>query len=352
METLKKAHIAVDLHSNTSTLGYMNQEGKYIAQHQVQTTAINLINEVVAIPAEYKTLTIEQGNMTFWAAQQLQDYVDELIVCDPRRNALISRGENKSDKGDTKGLCTLLRLGALKPVWRPKQMGVRRLFFDQVKEYQRLVKTLSIHKRQFTDSLRHWGVNTSVSKADYKNPQALLSQIDVELIKDEYVEKLRFIEHIEAAKQRAMKRFMKTGKAFWEIAEFTRIPGIGPIGSHRFSGYLQTPYRFRRASQLIKFCKLAIRKFTSDGRKVRSERLSKAGHGCLKSVANTAWTTAKSSDNEVSRYYQDCLGEVGNPDHARLSTERKILVTMWALWKNQEPYDPNKFTYKYGDSTQ
>ena len=108
-----------------------------------------MINEVVAIPAEYKALTIEQGNMTFWAAQQLQDYVDELMVCDPRRNALISRGENKNDKVDTKGLCTLLRLNALTPVWRPKQMGVRRLFFDQIKEYQRLVKTLSIHKRQF-----------------------------------------------------------------------------------------------------------------------------------------------------------------------------------------------------------
>jgi len=43
-----------------------------------------LINEVVAIPAEYKALTIEQGNMTFWPARQLQDYVDKLGVCDPR----------------------------------------------------------------------------------------------------------------------------------------------------------------------------------------------------------------------------------------------------------------------------
>ncbi len=350
MKTYKQAYIAIDLHSNSSTIGYMNQEGKYIAQHQVETTVMNLVNQVVAIPAEVKLLTLEQSNMAFSMAEQLQDYVDELIVCDPRHNALIHRGENKNDSLDTMHLCTLLRLGSLRQVWRPKQMGIRRVFFDQVKTYQRLVKTLSKYKRQFADSLRHWGINGKVTKTDYTYPEMLLTRVKDTVIEPEFREKLRFIEQLEEAKEAAKKRFIKTGKEFWEIAEFMKIPGIGPVGAHRFSGYIQTPYRFRRSSQLIKFCSLSIRKFTSDGRKVARERLSKAGHGCLKGVANTAWTTSLDSDNEVSRYYQDCLDRVGDPVHARLSTERKILITMWALWKKKQPYDANKFTYKYGDS--
>jgi transposase len=351
MKTYQKVYIAIDLHTNSSTIGYMDQEGKYIAQHQVQTSVMNLVNHIVAIPAEYKVLTIEQGNMTFSMAEQLQDYVHELIVCDPRHNALIHRGENKSDKLDTMHLCTLLRLDSLKQVWRPKKMGTRRVFFDQVKTYQRRVKTLSKYKRQFTDSLRHWGINRKVTRTDYKHPQRLIECMENSLFKDELLEKLRFIEQLEAAKETAKQRFIKTGKEFWEIPEFMKIPGIGPVGAHRFSGYIQTPYRFRRASQLIKFCSLSIRKFTSDGHKVRSERLSKAGHGCLKGLTHTAWTTAMGSDNEVSRYYQDCLEQGGDEVGARLSTERKILVSMWALWKNEEPYDAKKFTYKYGDST-
>lgn len=349
MEKYKKVDIAIDLHSNKSVIGYMNQQGKYLAQHQFQTTAMNLINQVAAIPADSKHLTIEQGNMTFWAAELLQDYVDKLIVCDPRHNKLITQAENKDDDTDTLSLCTLLRLGALKEVWRPKQLGIRRLFYHQVKEYQRLTKTLSIHKRQLIDALRHWGVTTKPVAKDYHTPGPLLSGIGDSLLREEMAKKIHFIQQVQAQKDRQQARFEQTGTGFWEIREFAKISGVGPVGSHTFSGYIQTPHRFRRAGQLIKFCRLAVRKFTSDGKKVRSERLSKAGHGCLKNLAHTAWKSSLGSDNEVSRYYQDCLDASGNPTHARLSTQRKILVTMWALWKNNEPYDPNKFTYTYGD---
>jgi len=353
MKTDQTVYIGIDLHSHTSTIGYMNKEGKYIGQRQVQTSAMNLINQVVAIPGQVKKLTLEQSNMAFFMAGQLQDYVDELIVCDPRYNGLISRGENKNDKIDTLRLCTLLRMGELKTIWRPKQMGLRRLFYGQVKEYERLVKTLSIHKRQLQDMLRHWGINVKMSKTLYKRPEELLTGIDQPLLREELREKFTFIGHVASQKERQMERIERTGESFWEIREFRKIPGVGPVGGHRFSGYLQTPHRFRRPGQVIKFCRLAVRKFTSDGKYVRGERLSKAGHGCLKNIAHIAWKSALVSDNEVSRYYHDCLEVCGNPVHARLTTQRKILITMWALWKNNEPYDRRKFTYNhntYGDS--
>jgi transposase len=347
MKDVKTVYIGIDLHSNTSTIGYMNQDGEYMGQRQVQTTAIHLINQVVAIPGQVKKLTLEQSNMAFWAANVLEEYVDELIVCEPRRNALISGGENKNDKIDTLGLCTLLRLGHLKAVWRPAELGTRRVFFYQVKEYHRLTKAITIHKRQLQDGLRHWGINEKVTGKDYKRPDGLLSGVGNVQLREEFSEKMDLIRVLHQRKQRQLERLQKTGTAFWEIGEFLKIPGVGPVGSHTFSGYIQTPHRFRRGGQLVKFCKLAVRKFTSDGKKVRSERLSKAGHGCLKNLAHIAWKSSMSSDNEVSRYYRDCLERSGNEVHARLTTQRKILITMWALWKNGESYDPTKLTYKY-----
>ena len=352
MKNVNTVYIGIDLHSNTSTIGYMNEAGEYLGQNRVQTTAMNLINQVVAIPGHVKKLTLEQSNMAFWAADHLQHHVDELIVCDPRKNALISRGENKNDKSDTLGLCTLLHMNKLAEVWRPKQLGIRRLFFHQVKEYHRLVKSMSIHKRQLQDGLRHWGIHEQATKADYKEPKTLLAGIDNQLLREEFAEKIEVIGYLNQRKQRQLGRLIDTGKPFREIQEFLKIPGVGPIGSHTFSGYIQTPHRFRRPSQLIKFCKLAIRKFTSDGKPVRSERLSKAGHGQLKNLSHIAWKSSRSSDNEVNRYYHDVLEQSGDQVHARLTTQRKILITMWALWKNKEPYNPAKFTYKpCGDST-
>lgn len=345
MNNEETVYIGIDLHSNTSTVGYMNQAGEYIGQQRVQTTATNLINQVVAIPGQVKKLTLEQSNMAFWAADHLQHHVDELIVCDPRKNALISRGENKNDKSDTLGLCTLLRLNKLTEVWRSKQLGIRRVFFHQVKEYHRLVKSMAIHKRQLQDGLRHWGIRQKATKTDYEDPKSLLSGIGNPLLREEFAEKIEVIGYLSQRKQRQKRRLIDTGKQFEEIREFGKIPGVGPIGSHTFSGYIQTPHRFRRAGQLIKYCKLAVRKFTSDGKKVRSERLSKAGHGQLKNLSHIAWKSSRSSDNEVNRYYRDVLERSGDPVHARLTTQRKILITMWALWKNKEPYNPTKFTY-------
>lgn len=318
-----------------------------MGQHHVRTTAVNLINQVVAIPGQVKKLTLEQSNMAFWAANVLQEYVDELIVCDPRRNALISGGENKNDKVDTLSLCTLLRLGHLKAIWRPAQLGNRRVFFYQVKEYQRLTKAMAIHKRQLQAGLYHWGINRKVTAKDYKRPGEVLSHVDNGHLRNEFAEKVDLIRVLRQRQQRQLARLRKVGQSFWEISEFLKIPGVGPVGSHTFSGYIQTPHRFRRGGQLVKFCKLAVRKFTSDGRTVRSERLSKAGHGCLKNVAHIAWKSSMSSDNEVSRYYQDCLAKSGDEVHARLTTQRKVLITMWALWKNGQSYDPGKLVYNY-----
>jgi len=350
MKDTQTVYIGIDLHSNTSTIGYMNEQGEYCGHRQVQTTPVNLINQIAAIPGQVKKCTLEQSNMAFWAAELLQDYVDELIVCDPRQNALITRGENKNDGLDTLALCRLLRLGQLKEVWRPKQLGLRRLFFHQVKEYYRITKSLTIHKRQLRDGLRHWGIGSKVTKADYQRPQELLSGVDNPLLSEEFAEKFEFIQYLAGRKKRQLQRVEKTGKSFWEIKEFLRVPGIGPVGAHTFSGYIQTPHRFRRAGQLIKYCKLAVRKFTSDGNPVRSERLSKAGHGRLKGLAHVGWKSSLRGDNEVSRYFHDCLDCMGDEVHARLTTQRKIVITLWALWKNEEPYNPRKFKYTCEDS--
>jgi len=350
MSKYKKIYIAIDLHSKHSMIGHMNQQGQYLGQQHVPTTPENLISQVAAIPADCKHLTIEQGNMAFWAAEQLRGHVDELIICDPRHNALISRSANKNDRLDTLRLCKLLRLGELKPVWRPKQMGIRRLFYHQVKEYQRLTKTLTIHKRQLQAGLRHWGINVSLVKRDYHHPEGLLAGIDRPMLADELAGKFGFIQAIARQRKQQWNRITQTGSRFWEIAEFQKMSGVGPVGAHTFSGYIQTPHRFRRRGQLIRFCQLAVRSRSSDGRRMRAERLDKAGHGCLKNIAHIAWKSAQKSDNEVRRFYRASRARIGDPVKARLNTQRKILITLWSLWKHKRTYRPQKFFCGDGDS--
>lgn len=353
METQKQAYIGIDLHSKNFCIGYMNNTGKYINQQTLPTTAKQLAGAVARIPAGHKSLTIEQGNMAFWAANELAPLVDKLIICDPRENALISRNTCKNDSLDTYRLCKLLRLGELKSVWCPGQLGQRRLFFHQIKEYQRLRKMLTNNKRQLLSTLRHWGYNRKVSKGDYRDWSEVVGGIAPEGLRQEIRAKFELIAMLARQKKLQQERYEQHGADYWEIAEFQKMPGIGAIGAHTFSGYIQNPHRFSSRGELISFCKLGVRSYRSDGRKLRSERLSKAGYGCLKEVSHRAWKVAKGGENEVNWFFQDSLKRCeGNKDHARLNTQRKILKTLWSLWKNKQTYRPEKFYSGDGDSAQ
>ncbi len=57
--------------------------------------------------------------MADWAYRTLVAYVDEISVCDPRRNRLIVEGD-KDDSVDPGKLCELYRLGALRAVHHPQ----------------------------------------------------------------------------------------------------------------------------------------------------------------------------------------------------------------------------------------
>jgi len=94
----------------------------------------------------------------------------------------------------------------------------------------------------------------------------------------------------------------------------------------------------------------AVRKFTSDGNKLCNQRLSKAGHSCLKNIARVAWKTSVGKDNEVTEFYEASPERCGDPVKARLNTNGKFLIILWSIWKHKRTYRPEKFFSGSGDS--
>ena len=76
----------------------------------------------------------------------LKPHVANLVVCNPRKNALLKHG-NKSDKIDARKLANLLRLNDLEPVYHG-ETGVRMLR-ELARSYLTIVKV-----RDFIDD-RH-----------------------------------------------------------------------------------------------------------------------------------------------------------------------------------------------------
>ena len=81
-------------------------------------------------------MTLEEGIWAAWLYDLLKPHVTKLVVCDPRKNALLKDG-NRSDKIDARKLADLLRGGYLRPAYHGEN-GLRTL-----KELARSYLTIS-----------------------------------------------------------------------------------------------------------------------------------------------------------------------------------------------------------------
>ena len=70
-------------------------------------------------------VTFEEGTSAVWLYDLIQPHVTEVVVCNPRQNALLKVG-NKSDRIDARKLAELLRGNQLKSIYHGEH-GVRTL---------------------------------------------------------------------------------------------------------------------------------------------------------------------------------------------------------------------------------
>ena len=142
----------------------------------------------------------------------------------------------------------------------------------------------------------------------------------------------------------ALKLLKKQSKRYPEVKLLDTIPGVGLIGASRFSAYIQTPDRFSNKRKLWSYCRLGIAQRSSDDKPLGRMALNRNGVGVLKDVSRKSFEGAKKTraDNLFKRFFQRSLEVTHNETHARLSTQRKILAVMRAVWKGGTPYQDDK----------
>lgn len=340
----KIAYLAMDLHAKNFTLGKMDEHGSFKGTIDRPTSEKNIIIALKSVKAKRKYLTIEQGPLTRWAAQIASPYVDQVISCDPRANALIFKNPYKKDKVDTKNLCRLLRLGELHHVYQPQDDN-RAIFKAAALHYIDLRDQLIRLKQKIKAMYRHWGIIDVFTDSVYNKPSRdhYLSQINKIPIRNQLLRLYHLMDQTEQMRKAALKTLKKLGRNYSEIKQFMKIPGIADINAHLFDAFIQTPHRFAKTSQLWKYCRLSITDRSSDGKSLGYQRIDHAGLGELKAISYRAFLAAMRGDNEVKRFYHQSLQRTYNRKHARLNTQRKILAAMYTIWKKGVAYRPELF---------
>ena len=107
-------YIGMDVHKerSRSRSGMRRQDGDGM-RHRNQSQHHSAVYPRVAGDLH---VTFEEGTWAAWLYDLLKPHVTKLVVCDPRRNALLQDG-NKSDRMDARKLSDLLYMNKLNAVY-------------------------------------------------------------------------------------------------------------------------------------------------------------------------------------------------------------------------------------------
>jgi Transposase len=122
MDSIK--YIGLDVHKETIAIAVMNAAGKLVSESIIETKATTILQFIVGLRGNLY-VTFEEGTWGAWLYDLLKPHVTKVVVCDPRRNALLKEG-NKGDRIDARKLAELLRAGLLRSVYHGEN-GIRTL---------------------------------------------------------------------------------------------------------------------------------------------------------------------------------------------------------------------------------
>jgi len=132
---LSTKYIGMDVHRESISIAVMNSAGKVVMECVIETKASMILQFVDGLRGDLQ-VTFEEGTWAAWLYDLLKPRVTKIVVCDPRRNALLKEG-NKSDRIDARKLAEPLYLDKLQPVYHGEH-GARAL-----KELVRTYLTIS-----------------------------------------------------------------------------------------------------------------------------------------------------------------------------------------------------------------
>src|SRR5438309_11075618 len=119
-----RKYIGMDVHKEATTVAVMNAAGKVIMESILETKAVTIVQFLEGLRGDLY-VTFEEGTWAAWLYDLLQPHVTKVVVCDPRKNALLKVG-NKNDRIDARKLSELLYLNKLSSVYHGEP-GIRTL---------------------------------------------------------------------------------------------------------------------------------------------------------------------------------------------------------------------------------
>ncbi|HEY6250498.1 MAG TPA: transposase [Candidatus Angelobacter sp.] len=330
----------------STSVAVRNAAGKLIVESILETKARTILEFMHGLQGSL-WVTFEEGTSAVWLYDLLKPHVTKVIVCDPRKNALVKAG-NKNDRVDARKLSDLLRAGLLTPVYHG-EAGVRTLR-ELSRSYLTITKDLTRVMNRLKALYRSWAIPCAGEKVySPRHRSAWLENLTEPGVRRRAEQLYQQLDVLVPIRRLARRELLTEGQ---KHPAYELLRQMGPIRVALLIALLQTPHRFRTKRQLWAYCGLALQTHSSGEYRFSSGQLQQSkrppalrglnvnhNHD-LKNLFKSAATHVSTSTDPWGDFYRNLLAKGMKPAMARLTLARKIAAIVLTIWKKGARFDP------------
>ena len=343
-----RKYIGMDVHKETISIAVLNSSGKLVMECVIETKALTIVQFFQGLRGDLH-VTLEEGTWAAWLYDLLRPHVKEVLVCDPRKNALLKVG-NKSDRIDARKLAELLRSNLLRSVYHGEH-GVRTLK-ELSRSYLAISGDLARVMTRLKAVYRSWAIACTGKQVYAPRYRAQwlgkISEVGVRRRAEFYYQQF---DELRSLRQQVRHELLAESGKHKASKLLCQIPSIGPIRAALLIAIVQTPHRFRTKRQLWAYGGLGIETHSSadhryvDGQLQRSGRpvslrgLNRNHNHELKNIFKGAAIIAATKAGPFQEFYAALVAKGMRPEMARLTLARKIAAITLTVWKKGVCFD-------------
>jgi transposase len=344
-----RKYIGMDVHQASTSIAVRDAAGKLLMECIIETKAATILEFLQGLRGSL-WVTFEEGTSAAWLYDLLKPHVTKVVVCNPRKNALLKAG-NKNDRVDARKLSELLRAGLLTPVYHGES-GVRTLR-ELSRSYLTVTKDLTRVMNRLKGLYRSWAIPCAGQKVySPRHRSAWLENLSESGVRRRAERLYQQLDTLVELRREARRELLAESHKHPASELLRQIPRLGPIRVALAIALIQTPHRFRTKRQLWAYCGLALQTRSSGeyrytggqlqhSKKLPALRGLNVNHNHdLKHLFKSAATQASASKDPLGDFYQNLLATGMKPPMARLTLARKMAAIVLKIWKKGERFDP------------
>jgi len=349
----QEKYIGMDVHSATISVAVVDAQGKLLMECVLETKASTIVEFIQGLQGTL-SLTFEEGTWAAWLHDLLQPHVSRLVVCDPRKAALLKEG-NKSDRIDARKLAEMLRTNQLHPVYHGEH-GIRTLK-ELARSYLTLSQDVTRTMNRIKSLYRSWAIPCSGSTVYAPRHRAeWLAKIVEPGVRLRAEHLYQQLDSLQPLRLEARGGLLRESHKHAAVKRLRQIPSIGPIRAALLVALLQTPHRFRTKRQLWAYSGFAVETHDSgEYRWVRGKLQRNREHITvrglndnhnhdLKNLFKAAAISASTRPGPLQDFYLARVAKGMRPTMARLTLARKMAAITLTLWKKGASFDPQQLS--------